>query len=140
MKWVKNPLFRFMSGQNYFHRQAEGVPRETVRESEREITVRRIAEPILSSLGLVLVDVELRGRGGNSLLRVVIEGPLADGQAPLDTRPVFVTRREWTFREAAKNPAYWLLLGSLMLGVWRLSPAPELSRMTAEAPALPANQ
>ena len=70
-----------MSGQNYFHRQAEGVPRETVRESEREITVRRIAEPILSSLGLVLVDIELRGRGGNSLLRVVIEGPPADGQA-----------------------------------------------------------
>jgi len=70
-----------MSGQNYFHRQAEGVPRETVRESEREITIRRIAEPILSSLGLVLVDVELRGRGGNSLLRVVIEGPPADGQA-----------------------------------------------------------
>ena len=70
-----------MSGQNYFHRQAEGVPKETDRESERESTVRRIAEPILSSLGLVLVDVELRGRGGNSLLRVVIEGPPAEGEA-----------------------------------------------------------
>jgi MFS family permease len=42
--------------------------------------------------------------------------PLPDGQAPLDTRPAFVTRREWTFREAVKNPAYWLLLGSLIGG------------------------
>jgi ribosome maturation factor RimP len=70
-----------MSGQNYFHRQAEDVPKETIRESERESTIRRIAEPLLSSLGLVLVDIELRGRGGNSLLRVVIEGPPADGEA-----------------------------------------------------------
>ena len=68
-----------MSGQ--FYRQAEGVPKETARESEREGTVRRIAEPILSSLGLVLVDVELRGRGGNSLLRLVIERPTGEGAA-----------------------------------------------------------
>ena len=70
-----------MSGHDYFYRQTEGVPREADRESEREITVRRIAEPILSSLGLVLVDVELRGRGGNSLLRLVIERPTGDGEA-----------------------------------------------------------
>jgi MFS family permease len=42
--------------------------------------------------------------------------PPPDGQAPLDTRPAFVTRREWTFREAVRNPAYWLLLGSLIGG------------------------
>jgi MFS family permease len=42
--------------------------------------------------------------------------PLADGQTALDTRPAFVTRREWTFREAARQPTYWLLLGSLIGG------------------------
>jgi MFS family permease len=42
--------------------------------------------------------------------------PLPDGQTALDTRPVFVTRREWTFREAARQPAYWLLLGALIGG------------------------
>jgi len=42
--------------------------------------------------------------------------PAADGQAAPDTRPVFVTRREWTFREAVRHPAYWLLLGSLIGG------------------------
>jgi len=40
----------------------------------------------------------------------------ADGEAAADTRPPFMTRREWTFREAARHPAYWLLLGSLIGG------------------------
>jgi MFS family permease len=42
--------------------------------------------------------------------------PLADGQTAVDTRPAFVSRREWTFRDAARQPAYWLLLGSLIGG------------------------
>jgi MFS family permease len=42
--------------------------------------------------------------------------PLPDGQTAQDTRPPFVTRREWTFREAARHPTYWLLLGSLIGG------------------------
>jgi MFS family permease len=42
--------------------------------------------------------------------------PPADGQAAPDTRPQFVTRREWTFREAVRHPGYWLLLGSLIGG------------------------
>jgi MFS family permease len=42
--------------------------------------------------------------------------PLPDGEAVLDTRPAFVTRREWTFRQAALQPAYWLLLGALIGG------------------------
>jgi MFS family permease len=42
--------------------------------------------------------------------------PLADGQKPADTRPKFVSRREWTFREAVRHPSYWLLLGSLIGG------------------------
>jgi MFS family permease len=40
----------------------------------------------------------------------------AAGEAAPDTRPVFVSRREWTFREAARRPSYWLLLGSLVGG------------------------
>ena len=70
-----------MPGQNHFYRQSEGIPRGTVRESAQEPIVRRIAEPILNALGLVLVDVELRGRGGNSLLRLVIERAPADSEA-----------------------------------------------------------
>jgi MFS family permease len=42
--------------------------------------------------------------------------PAAAGQPAPDTRPVFVSRREWTFREAARHPSYWLLLGSLIGG------------------------
>jgi MFS family permease len=44
-------------------------------------------------------------------------GPVAaDGAAPPDTRPAFMTRREWTFREAVRHPSYWLLLGALIGG------------------------
>jgi MFS family permease len=42
--------------------------------------------------------------------------PTAAGEPAPDTRPVFVSRREWTFREAARRPSYWLLLGSLVGG------------------------
>jgi ribosome maturation factor RimP len=70
----ENPLFRFMPGRDHPHRQASNVPGGTVRESEQHAHIRRIAEPILNSLGLVLVDIEARGRG-NSLLRLVIERP-----------------------------------------------------------------
>lgn len=37
--------------------------------------VRRVAEPLLVSLGLVLVEVEARGQGSKTLIRVVIERP-----------------------------------------------------------------
>ena len=44
-------------------------------------------------------------------------GPPAAAGAPApDTRPAFMTRREWTFREAARHPSYWLLLGALIGG------------------------
>jgi MFS family permease len=39
---------------------------------------------------------------------------MADGRVPLDTRPPFVTRREWSFRDAARNPTYWVLLIALV--------------------------
>jgi MFS family permease len=38
----------------------------------------------------------------------------ADGRPHADTRPPFVTRREWTFRDAVRNPTYWVLLISLL--------------------------
>jgi MFS family permease len=37
-----------------------------------------------------------------------------DGRPRADTRPPFMTRREWTFREAVRNPVYWVLLISLI--------------------------
>jgi MFS family permease len=40
--------------------------------------------------------------------------PPLDGSVPVDTRPAFVSRREWSFREAVRHPNYWLLLGSLI--------------------------
>lgn len=51
-------------------------------------------------------------------------GQVADGfgsspagaQTATDTRPEFVSRREWTFREAVRQPSYWLLLCSLLGG------------------------
>lgn len=44
-------------------------------------------------------------------------GPrLRAGAEPKDTRPPFVTRREWTAREALRHPTYWLILLSLVGG------------------------
>src|SRR5882672_7849550 len=37
-----------------------------------------------------------------------------DGRPRADTRPSFVARREWTFRDAVRNPTYWVLLISLI--------------------------
>lgn len=37
-----------------------------------------------------------------------------DGRPRADTRPSFMTRREWTFGEAVRNPVYWVLLISLL--------------------------
>ena len=70
-----------MSCPDDLYQPDEDSHRETVRESKQEGIVRQIAEPILSSLGLILVDVQLRGRGGSSLLRLVIERQTSEGQA-----------------------------------------------------------
>jgi MFS family permease len=45
-----------------------------------------------------------------------LAGPPADGRSARDTRPAFVSRREWTFREAASQPTYWLILFALLGG------------------------
>jgi ribosome maturation factor RimP len=60
---------------------AGGVPSGTARASERVVSiVQRIIEPVLASLGLVLVEVEARGRGPKTLIRVVIERPPDQGE------------------------------------------------------------
>jgi ribosome maturation factor RimP len=69
-----------MSGQNDSYRHAEGGSQHKLRGSVTEAVLRRIAEPILSSLGLVLVDAEVRGSGRNSVIRLVIEHRASNGE------------------------------------------------------------
>src|SRR5713101_5712965 len=69
-----------MTGRDHPFVPAGGVPSGTARGSERVVSiVQRIVEPVLASLGLVLVEVEVRGRGPKSLVRVVIERPPDQG-------------------------------------------------------------
>ena len=71
-----------MAGHATFCMLTGGVPPGTTQGSETIVSaVRRIVEPILVSLGLVLVDVEAPGRGPKSLVRVVIERISKDGEA-----------------------------------------------------------
>ena len=68
-----------MAGRDY---PEVGVPPGTLGGSERVgSTIRRIVEPILASLGLVLVEVEVHGRGPKFLVRVVIERTTQAGDA-----------------------------------------------------------
>ena len=70
-----------MTGQGNPLTPAGGVPPGPARGSERVgSVVQRIAEPVLTSLGLVLVDVEARGRGPKTLVRVFIERPTDRGE------------------------------------------------------------
>lgn len=63
-----------MAGHDHPHMPAEEVLGKTVRVSEGIASaVRRVVEPILASLGLTLVAVEVKGRGPKTLIRVVIE-------------------------------------------------------------------
>ncbi len=50
--------------------------------SDRVVSiVQRVAEPLLASLGLVLVEAEVRGRGPKTLIRVIIERPPDQGDS-----------------------------------------------------------
>ena len=70
-----------MTGQDHPLAPAGGVPPGTARGSERVGSiVQRIVEPVLASLGLVLVDVEVRGRGPKTLIRVFIERSADQGE------------------------------------------------------------
>src|SRR5712692_797270 len=70
-----------MTGQDHPYVPAGGGPPPgTARGSERiGAVVQRIVGPVLSSLGLTLVDVEVRRRGPKTLIRVVIERPQEQG-------------------------------------------------------------
>jgi MFS family permease len=63
--------------------------------------------------GLAFMFVRERPEDMNQVADGFSEPP-RDGGPVLDTRPVFVSRREWTFGAAARNPAYWLLLVSML--------------------------
>ena len=70
-----------MAGRDHPSAPTGGVPPGTARGSERVgFIVQRIVEPVLASLGLVLVDVEVRGRGPKTPVRVVIERPAEQGE------------------------------------------------------------
>ena len=70
-----------MMGQDHPHMPTDGVPPPgTARGAERVgAIVQRAVGPVLSSLGLALVNVEVRGRGPKTLIRVVIERPQDEG-------------------------------------------------------------
>lgn len=69
-----------MSTRNVSSQRAEGGYQYKLRGSETEAVLRRIAEPILDSLGLVLVDAEVHGSGPKSLIRLVIERRTSNGK------------------------------------------------------------
>jgi MFS family permease len=69
----------------------------------------------LSTAAAVLALIFVRERPED--LNQVADGfgtAAAGGVASLDTRAAFVSRREWSFAAAARSPAYWLLLGSML--------------------------
>jgi len=69
-----------MTGRDHPFAPAGGVPSGATQASERVVSiVQRNVEPVLASLGLVLVGVETWGRGPKTLIRVVIERPPDEG-------------------------------------------------------------
>jgi MFS family permease len=69
----------------------------------------------LSAVAAALALILVRERPED--LNQVADGfgtTVARGSASPDTRPAFVSRREWSFAAAARNPAYWLLLSSMI--------------------------
>ncbi len=70
-----------MTGRDHPFAPVGGVPSGTAQASDRVVSiVQRIVEPLLASLGLVLVEAEARGRGPKTLIRVVIERPPDQGE------------------------------------------------------------
>lgn len=71
-----------MPGRDHPHMLTMGIPSGTAGGAEAiGAAVRRVAEPILASLGLVLVAVEVQGHGPKSSVRVVIERTPTEGDA-----------------------------------------------------------
>jgi MFS family permease len=66
---------------------------------------------VLSGLAACIVLVFVRDRPED--VGQVADGffPVAAGSLPApDTRPRFVARRDWSFRDSIRNPTYWVLL------------------------------
>jgi MFS family permease len=69
----------------------------------------------LSAVAAIIALVFVRERPED--VGQVVDGfgkPTEDGAVPVDTRPHFVTRREWTYWEALRNPTYWIFLISML--------------------------
>src|SRR5437870_13608177 len=83
-KWALPTFFSVMTGQDHPLAPAGRVPPGTARGSERVGSiVQRIVEPVLASLGLVLVDEEVRLRDPKTLFRVFIERSADQAEAPV---------------------------------------------------------
>lgn len=70
---------------------------------------------VLSAIAAILALLFVRERPED--LGQVADGFRADASAssgPTDTRPKFVSRSEWSFAAAVRNPTYWLLLVSML--------------------------
>lgn len=71
----------------------------------------------LSSLAAVLALLLVRERPED--LGQLPDGgavPVAGAMAPVDARPTFITRHDWSFREAVHHPTFWVILVSLAGG------------------------
>jgi len=69
-----------------------------------------------SALAAVLAIVFVRERP-EDMGQTVDGEPLRDASsAPAKPRPAFITDVPWEFRDAVRNPSYWLILGSLLGG------------------------
>jgi MFS family permease len=69
----------------------------------------------LSTIAAILALIFVRERPED--LDQVADGasaPATDGGPAPDTRPPFVSRVDWSYRDAVRNPAYWLLLVAMI--------------------------
>ena len=72
-----------------------------------------------SALSAVLSLVFVRERPedmGQSIDGVTVSDNAAAGAAPMRAKPSFITDTAWGFRDAVRNPSYWLILTSLLGG------------------------
>jgi sugar phosphate permease len=73
----------------------------------------------LSGLAAVLALIFVRERPedmGQAVDGVVADDVNVANAAPAKPKPAFITTVPWEFRDAVRNPTYWLILGSLLGG------------------------
>ena len=95
--WFKAVGDKVKAGENLFEIETDKVTMEVQATENGLLTEIRVAAGETVPVGTVVAVL-----GG------------ADGKPAPDTRPWFVTRREWSFRDAVRSPTYWLLLASMI--------------------------